>query len=121
MITTKLKLPMFVFSSISLIALTACSAPAKGAQRDTASPAKASSMYNNNKEISGTVTARSASGLTVGSTQVMITSSTTYVKDGHTINLDDIKVGDQVEVLATPGASGNLLALTVEVVSRNSG
>lgn len=119
---TKHNLPTILLGTITLMALTACSAPpAKGAQTNEASSAKVASMFNHNKEITGKVTAKSASGITVGSTMVAVTDSTSFLKSGQTISLDDIQVGDQVKVVATPGPGGKLTAVSIQVVSRNSG
>ncbi|MFI5357329.1 MAG: DUF5666 domain-containing protein [Opitutales bacterium] len=70
--------------------------------------------------VSGKVTAKSATQLTVDSKSVAINPATTFLKEGKSITADDLKVGDSVKVATAMGDDGALVAVTVTVQSGES-
>jgi len=67
--------------------------------------------------INGRVTAKTVSTLTVGDKVITITDSTSFLKEGSKIKIDDIQVGDTVKVTTTKGDAGALQAVTVVVTA----
>lgn len=116
------KLPLIALGAVGLTLLTAGFSPATTAKAEETLPAKSAGLLSSsNQDINGTVTAKTATSLTVGGTTVAITDSTAITKGGEAIKLDGLQVGDHVKVVATPMAGGALRAVSVEVVTKKSG
>jgi hypothetical protein len=67
------------------------------------------------------VTAVTAASLTVGGTTVKVDSHTVIRKNGQTISLGGVKVGDRVEAKGTRVDATTMLASTIEVSGSESG
>jgi hypothetical protein len=76
---------------------------------------------NGAAEVSGSVTAVTAASLTVGGTTVKVDSHTVIRKNGQTISLGGVKVGDRVEAKGTRVDATTILASTIEVSGSESG
>ena len=107
-----------LFSLLAAVALTlrageSATAPASGfALRPTAAESPAA--------VTGKITAKSATELTVDGKAVTINPATAYLKAGKAIAADDLNVGDAVTVVTATGDNGTLVAVTVTVLSAES-
>ncbi len=86
-----------------------------------AAKAQPAGWFSSKKDITGAVTAKSAASLTVDDKVVMVSASTPITKEGQTIKLADIQVGDHVRVTATKGKNDMLVASSIEVVPSSTG
>ena len=68
-------------------------------------------------KITGKVEAKSATTLTVNGKVLMVTEATAILKNSSKIKIDDLQVGDSVQVTTVKDTSGALLAVNVVVTS----
>ena len=71
------------------------------------------------RTVTGKITAKSDTSLSIGDTKISLTTTTNFTKGGAAIKLEDINVGDQVRV--TTSAGDPLQAVAVEVVTEGKG
>ena len=108
--------PKPIFLGVILAAAIASSPLAVLAQStstDPNAPVPASPDNRVTKNISGKVTAKSDTTLTVGSRTVVINSATTFARSGASIGSGDVKVGDAINVVTTDDGQ---VAVSVDVM-----
>ena len=71
-----------------------------------------------NMEVAGKVTAKPDGSLLVDGKPVVITESTSFIRDDQAIKFAEIRVGDVVKVATSKGVNGEITALRVEVVTK---
>jgi len=106
--------------AVCLAGLTVGMAAATTGDANSAARAEPVGWFNNKQELSGAVTAKTETSLTVGDTVVMITDATSIKKDGQAIKLADVRVGDHVKVTAAKSDSDVLTANSIEVLPASS-
>lgn len=71
------------------------------------------------ESISGKVSAKSDTSLTVDGKLITVSVGTSFTKDGKSIAIGEVQKGDQVKVKVSKGTDGSLQALSVEVLAKN--
>ena len=105
---------------ICLSGLTAGLAVATTGNTNESARAQPVGLFNNKKDLSGAVTAKIETSLTVNNTVILVTDATTIMKGGQAIKLADVQVGDHVKVTASKGDNDMLTANSIEILPASS-
>jgi hypothetical protein len=97
-------------------ALVAVPMVAQSTPTDPSAPAPAPAKPDNRltKNISGKVTAKTDTSLTVDGRTVSLTSATTFSKGGASIGSADVSVGDSINIVTTDDGQ---VAVSVDVMT----
>ncbi len=98
-------------------ALVALPVSARAESPSQATPVVASPSSKPAQTVSGKVTARSDTSLTVGDRTVSLTIATAFTKGGAKIGSGDVKAGDTVNVVTTDDGQ---VAVSVDVTAGGS-
>lgn len=77
-----------------------------------------SAGFVDRESVAGKVSAKTDASLTVDGRNVATTEGTSFMKEGKSVTLSDVQVGDQVRIAATKTNDGSLQAVMVEVMSK---
>lgn len=105
----------FIFASLLAALGVTQAAPAAPA------PSAREVAVGDDDKVAGTVEAKSDDTVTVKGQTLHVNSATKITKDGASIKLGDINVGDKVTATTIKSTDGRLLAVTVEVTGTGTG
>ena len=81
-------------------------------------PPSESIRFVERESVQGKVSAKTDSSLTVDGKAIVVTASTSYMKEGKPITLADVQTGDQIKVSTSMRTDGSLEALSVVVLAK---